>query len=97
MRARVLSVYGTRSGPAESARKAVTISATAAPMPERVPSSGVTSIATVGRAVGDTEGCYHTSPGTLYLRKWAELPMTLVGAGGGQCSTTTATESFLVG
>ena len=64
-RARVLSVYGTRSGPASSARSATTISATAAPMPERAPSSGVTSIATVGRAVGATEGCYHTSPGTL--------------------------------
>ena len=34
-RARVLSVYGTRSGPASSARSAATISATAAPMPER--------------------------------------------------------------
>ena len=42
----------------------------------------MTSIATVGRAVGDTEGCYHTSPGTLYLRKRAELPMTLVESWG---------------
>ena len=64
-RARMLSVYGISSGPASSARNARTISATAAPMPERAPSSGVTSIATVGRTVGDTAGCYHTSTGTL--------------------------------
>ncbi len=93
-RARALSVYGTRSGPASSSRSATTISATAAPIPERAPRSGVTSIATVGRAVGGTEGCYHTSAGTLYLQSAderaprrsggshvtvpAELPMTLV-------------------
>ena len=66
-----LSVNGTSSGAASSALSAVMISATAFPMPLRAPSNGVTSIATVGRAVGATEGCYHTSTGTLYLRKRA--------------------------
>ena len=54
-------------------------------MPVRAPSSGVTSIATVGRAVGGTEGCYHTWTGTLYLRKRAvncDAPMTLVESWG---------------
>jgi hypothetical protein len=51
-----LSVYGTRSGPAAIAPSAVTISATAAPIPLRAPKSGVTSIATVGVCAEERTG-----------------------------------------